>query len=112
MSVPPINGRLLPHARCGKDGLAAPPHVESFWTRDQTPVLCTGRQILNHWTARDVLKPVLKLKEIYWLMKQASPRVGEAFILGGSVMSCDLISLSFHFSAPFGPVCIQVEVPR
>ena len=42
-------------------------------------------------------------------MKQASPRVGEAFILGGSVMSCDLISLSFHFSAPFGPVCIQVE---
>ena len=34
--------------------------VESSWTRDQTPVLCTGRRILNHWTARGVLNGSLK----------------------------------------------------
>ena len=31
-------------------GLAAPQHVESARTRDQTHVPCIGRQILNHWT--------------------------------------------------------------
>ena len=35
-------------------GLVAPRHVKSFWTRDQTHVPCTGRQILNHWTTRKV----------------------------------------------------------
>ena len=29
-------------------------HVESSRTRDQTRVLCIGRQILNHWTTREV----------------------------------------------------------
>ena len=33
----------------------APQHVESPWTRDWTHVLCTGRQILNHWTTKEVL---------------------------------------------------------
>ena len=36
-------------------GLVAPRHVKSFWTRDQTHVPCTGRQILNHWTTREIL---------------------------------------------------------
>ena len=27
-------------------------HVEFSWTRDETCVPCTGRQILNHWTTR------------------------------------------------------------
>ena len=27
--------------------------VGSSWTRDQTDVLCTGRQIINHWTIRE-----------------------------------------------------------
>ena len=35
-------------------GLAAPQHVESFWTRDQTCVPCTGRLILIHCTTREV----------------------------------------------------------
>ena len=35
-------------------GLVAPSHVGSSWTRDQTHVLCTGRQILNHWTTGEV----------------------------------------------------------
>ena len=35
--------------------LAASRHVESFWTRDRTCVLCIGRWILNHWTTREVL---------------------------------------------------------
>ena len=36
--------------------LLAPQHVGSSQTRDQTRVLCTGRQILNHWTTREVLR--------------------------------------------------------
>ena len=35
-------------------GLAAPQHVGSSWTRDQTCVPCTGRRILNHCTTREV----------------------------------------------------------
>ena len=35
-------------------GLAAPRHMESFQTRDQTCVFCTSRWILNHWTTREV----------------------------------------------------------
>ena len=35
-------------------GLVAPQHVGSSQTRDQTCVPCTGRQILNHWTTREV----------------------------------------------------------
>ena len=29
--------------------------MESPWTRDQTHVSCFGREILNHWTTREVL---------------------------------------------------------
>ena len=36
-------------------GLVALWHVGSSQTRDQTCVPCTGRQILNHWTTREVL---------------------------------------------------------
>ena len=35
--------------------LVAPWHMESSWTRDQTWVLCIGRQIFNHQTIREVL---------------------------------------------------------
>ena len=35
-------------------GLVVPRHMGSFQTRDQTHVLCIGRQILNHWTIREV----------------------------------------------------------
>ena len=35
-------------------GLVALQHVRSSWIRDQTCVPCTGRQILNHWTTREV----------------------------------------------------------
>ena len=35
-------------------GIAAPWHVESSQTRDQTQVPCVGRWILNHWTTREV----------------------------------------------------------
>ena len=36
-------------------GLVVPRHMGSFQTRDQTHVLCIGRQILNHWTPTEVL---------------------------------------------------------
>ena len=35
-------------------GSAGPQHVESSQTRDQTCGHCIGRQILNHWTTREV----------------------------------------------------------
>ena len=35
-------------------GLSCPQHVESSQTRDQTHVLCVGRQTLNHQTTRQV----------------------------------------------------------
>ena len=38
-------------------GLAGPRHVESSQTRDQTHVSYVGRQILNHCTPREVLRP-------------------------------------------------------
>ena len=37
-------------------GLVAPQYVRSSWTRDWAHVHCVGRQILNHWTMREVLK--------------------------------------------------------
>ena len=37
-----------------RSGLAAPRHVESFWTSNGTHVLSIGRWILNHWTTREV----------------------------------------------------------
>ena len=36
-------------------GLVALWHVESSWPRDRTCVPCIGRQILSHWTTREVL---------------------------------------------------------
>ena len=35
-------------------GLVAPQHAGSSGTRDQTHVLCMGRQIPNHWTTKEV----------------------------------------------------------
>ena len=35
-------------------GLVTLQHVGSSWTRDQIHVPCTSRQILNHWTTREV----------------------------------------------------------
>ena len=39
--------------------LVAPWHVESSWTRDQTCIPHIGRQILNHWTTREVPRTVI-----------------------------------------------------
>ena len=44
---------------CRASAAVAPQHAGSSWTRDRTSVLCTGRQILNHWTTRKVLLFVL-----------------------------------------------------
>ena len=41
-------------------GLAAPGHVGSSWTRDQTRVSCAGRRILHPWTIREAPECVLK----------------------------------------------------
>ena len=43
----------------GLEGLIAPQHVVSSHIKDQTPVPCIDRQILNHWTIREVLHSTL-----------------------------------------------------
>ena len=40
-------------------GLVAPRHVGSSWTRVQMCVSCIGKQVLNHWTIREVLGRIL-----------------------------------------------------
>ena len=42
-------------------------HMGSSWTRYQTHVPCIGRQILNHWTTREV--PYDSLKQVVTPMK-------------------------------------------
>ena len=46
-------------------GLAALQRAESSLTRDQTHVPCIGRQILNHWTTREVLVIHFKYNNVY-----------------------------------------------
>ena len=46
--------------------LVAPQHVEPSWTRDQTHVPC--RQILNHWTTREVQESLFLMKEYIFLI--------------------------------------------
>ena len=49
-------------------GLAAPQHVESFWTKDRTHVPCIGRQTLNHWSTKEVSLLIFKnCLDLYWL---------------------------------------------
>ena len=47
--------RRVDFSSCGTRGLVASWHVESSQTRDGTGVPCIGRQILKHWTTREVL---------------------------------------------------------
>ena len=42
-------------------GLAAPKHVGSSQTRDQTCVPCVGRGILSHWTTKEAFFKFLKI---------------------------------------------------
>ena len=49
-------------------GVVAPRHEESSWTRDQTRVPCTGRQILVHCTSREAQGSFL-------ILSHAKPRM-------------------------------------
>ena len=46
--------------------LVAPRHVGSSLTREQIPVPCVGRRILNHWTIRAVPEVFLKYVRIFF----------------------------------------------
>ena len=52
-------GSRVPEVRLSScvSGLVAPRHVGSSRTRARTRVPCIGRQILNHWTTREVPVP-------------------------------------------------------
>ena len=59
LSLVAVSGGYSPVAMCRLQqlwhtGLVSPRYVESSQTRDQTCVSCDGRQILNHWTMKDV----------------------------------------------------------
>ena len=56
-------------------GLVVQRHVESSQTRDRTHVPCTGSQILNPWTTRDV--PEVTSVGYDFLSSQSSPWVCE-----------------------------------
>ena len=49
-------------------GLVALRHVGSSQTWDRTHDSCIGRQILNHWTTREVLYIYIYLIEVSWFI--------------------------------------------
>ena len=55
-------------------GLAPPQRVESFWTRDQTCVPCTGRLILIHCTTREVPQFISYLNLLSLTTEEGFPR--------------------------------------
>ena len=70
-------------------GLVTPRYVESSWSRDQTHAPCIGKQILNHWTTREVpsfyilihfpLFPVFQARKL-----QVISTVGQCWLPPGS----------------------------
>ena len=62
LSLVAESGGYSPVVQCGSSsrGLSSwSRHVESSQMKDWTHVLCFGRQILNHWTTREVLLSTL-----------------------------------------------------
>ena len=53
-----LEGRLQ---ELWRTGLVAPRHVGSSQTRDRTYVPCISRQILNHWTTRELYLEALQV---------------------------------------------------
>ena len=57
-------------------GLSCPEACGIFWTKGRTHIPCIGRQILHHWTTREVLESltlgdghnnvVIKRRQIHW----------------------------------------------
>ena len=54
----------------------------SFWTRDQAHILCDGRLILNHWTAREVP---------HWLLLQLEETEGKKDIIFHLFLSAEFL---------------------
>ena len=53
-------------------GLVALQNVESSWSRDQTCVPCSGRQILNHQTTMEVLFGDLKFIPTFYVLSYSA----------------------------------------
>ena len=62
-----LSGSRAQAQQLWRTGLGAPWHVGSSRTRARTRVPCTGRQILNHCTTREV--PSLHLKTKQFILK-------------------------------------------
>ena len=62
-------------------GSAAPGHMESSRIRGQTHVLCIGKQISNHWTAREIWRctTLEKVKRVSFLLEAPLFRLWLAF---------------------------------
>ena len=60
--------------RLWRSGTVAPQHVGSQFSGDQTHVPCIARQVLNHWTTREVPTGTLfKLHQALSSLEQLSP---------------------------------------
>ena len=69
--------------------MAAPWLVGSSWTRDPTHVLCTDRQIVNHWTTREVLPWLISNSHVKDLDNlHPSAGKGSWFLSLGAVQRC------------------------
>ena len=80
-------------------GLVALRHMESSWTRDQMHVPCIGRQILYHWTTREV-----QLDSLCYFVPQ--------WTLNTSLVDpCRNISSSPQFLAGLGKSC-HIHTPQ
>ena len=69
-------------------------HVTSSQTRDHTHVPCTGRWTPNHWTAREVYKPLLLFSYTQQnLILMNSPAVAASLV--AEVKACDPGSVNY-----------------
>ena len=71
-------------------GLVALQHVESLQTRDRTRVPYFGRQILNHWTSREV--------QAGWFLKRIC-KVALGILVGKPFNSSTTPSLGWTLSS-------------
>ena len=54
----------------GRRDSSAPWHMRSSRTRDWTHVPCIGRQILSHWTTREVFSWIFILSQVFYLQTE------------------------------------------
>ena len=73
--------------------------ILSSLTRDRTCASCIERQILNHWTTREV--PQLDLKDLSFLSLKVSSSHASA--------SVDEVPIPWAYKSPIGPISHHIH---